>query len=163
MRALEHVLGLEATELELGWNPPEELDEVDVEERRSHLQRAGHARPIDLHQDVVLEIRLRIEVDQPHEPSSAGRGGIVDASLVGQCVPWRPVKERGSSDAEGPEPRRVARRGRSAAARSEPLQLEVEAEVAGRTGSRSTSGTILAVERGGERGRRPQWVGHERR
>ena len=67
-RALEQVLRLEAAQLESRRARGQELDELDVEERRPHLERARHARAVDLHEDVVLQVRLRVQVDQSLDP-----------------------------------------------------------------------------------------------
>src|SRR5919109_4161232 len=64
------MLRVEASKLESRRNPSDELDEIDVEEGRSHLQRAGHARAVDLCEDVVLEVRPRVDVDESLEPVS---------------------------------------------------------------------------------------------
>ena len=108
----------------------EELDEVDVEERRTHLQRARHARSIDLHEDVVLEVRLRIEVDQPLD-RIAGRRGVEDAlRWSARAVDGGATSSAAcSSGDEDAEPRRMSRGRRLGSAPQEALELEVEAEV----------------------------------
>ena len=77
-RALQQVLGVEASELEPGGHAAEELDQIDVQERRAHLERARHAGPIDLRQDVVLEIGLRIDVEQSFE--AVRRRGVLEGA-----------------------------------------------------------------------------------
>ena len=134
-RALEEVLRLEAAELEPRRHPSEELHELDVEERRPDLERARHARPVDLHEDVVLQVRRRVEVDRA---ARAGRrvGRVANARRCSAKGSAGCATEQRACSAGVNEPSQVGCRtsGGSARPAEEALELEVEAEVRRRDG-----------------------------
>ena len=154
-RPLQQVLRVEAAQLEARRHAAEELDELDVEEGRAHLERARHARPVDLHQDVVLQVGRRVR----------GRSGARAGSVGRRCEAPPLLRERVAGCAveqgrllvgrERAEPRRDdGRRPGSRRSAEEALDLEVEAEVRRRdrepVGER---GDDALVERAAARGR----------
>ena len=120
----------------------EELDERVVEERRAHLERGEHARAVDLREDVVRQVRLRVEVDELRHPVACPLGAV-EGPEAGERIDGRRLDEQRPllGRREGAEPELVPRRGRLDRAAQEALELEVEAEVVVETGRRSASGT----------------------
>ena len=64
-RRLEQPLGPPPAVLESRRQPLDRVDQLGVEERRPDLQAAGHARPVDLGQDVLGQVGVLIERQRP--------------------------------------------------------------------------------------------------
>src|SRR5271157_1537935 len=60
---LQDVLDLEAAHLEAAGQPFGKLNQAVIEKWRAHLQRARHAGAIDLHQQVILQVQAKIQVE----------------------------------------------------------------------------------------------------
>ena len=70
--ALDEILRGRPAELEPGRHAGRELDDLVVEQRRADLERVGHRHPIDLHENIVREVRLQIDVRDPAQVIQAG-------------------------------------------------------------------------------------------
>ena len=75
-RALEEELRAQAAQLHVQGEARGEPDEVVVEERDAALERGHHARPVELDQDVVLEVQAHVH--QQDLVERVGRHGDVE-------------------------------------------------------------------------------------
>ena len=82
---LEQYLGALASHLELGGHPEGELDQLGVEQRDPALQRARHGHPVDLHQAVVAQITLEVNIELTVHLRAAGdlTGELQDVGFDG--------------------------------------------------------------------------------
>src|SRR5882724_12768014 len=136
--ALEDVLRREAAKLQDHRKPRRQLHDAPVEERYPNLQGTGHARPVGLRQHSLAEVALEIEVEHALEAlhrrrrcedlveGGVGRRGLDTSERVGrEQLLLFGRRERA-------EPDGVALDVGVVHAFEEPLELEVEAQVAER-------------------------------
>ena len=107
-RPLQEVLRREPAELQIGRQAGAELHELVVEEGRAALEPVRHGRDVDLHEQVVGEIRLAVDLER----------GVHQVGALGAAEGRRQVLDR------------VAIPGRAAELLGRELALERRVEVA---------------------------------
>ena len=130
---LEQPLGLAPAVFEGGGQRLDRVDQLGVQERGPDLQAAGHARPVDLGQDVLGQVGVLIQRQRARQRVGAGGEAAARAQVLGldvDRVAGSTSRPRDLRPRERAEPALMRQRQRLGGAAEELLELEVEAEVA---------------------------------
>ena len=115
-RALEQPLGLAPSVfVTTAGSASIRVDQRGVEERRADLQAAGHARAVDLGQDVVGQVRILVEGQRPRQ--RVGPGASAAARRRCSASTSRLARRSGAARSPGPRTSRASAGAPAAAAR----------------------------------------------
>ena len=107
------------------------VDQVGIQERRTDLQAAPHAGPVNLEEDVVGQVSRLIKFEARPQPVAVGVELLAPAQVFGFHIHRRLINQEPSDlvALKRPEPALVSQRQGLTRPPKELFELEIEAEV----------------------------------